>query len=249
MGSDVLAVSDKKPAAITTSDQANALFADSLSKLQTKNFAGAKQELDECVSWGTKAKDPNYLGNSLWLRGITEVDLLPPGTGSQPAEGDFKTAADIFKTLPNFDLVRFGELEQERGTNLENLHQMPQAISAFKDGSAMVAKSPDLMNPLSAASNKQVELLYDIGSADNQTGNYSDAVTNFTKAANIVRNNLRAQPNNTSAEFQNEQNRFGQIVRALKTSFDGQGEDGLAKVTELIKNFEANEKTVASGKS
>lgn len=248
MGSDVPAVTEVKHSAITTSDQANALFADSLSKLQRKDFAGAKQELDDCVSWGNKANNRDFQINSLWLRGITEVDLQPPGTGSQPAEADFKRAANLAKGLPNFDLVRFGELEQERGVNLENLNQMPQAISAFKEGAAMLSKDPQLANPLSPATFKQVELLHDIGTADNQSGSFNDAVINLTKAASIVRGQMRVQLS-PSAQFKQEQSTFGEIVTELKSSYDSLGQDGLAKVTELIKNFEAAEKTALNGKS
>jgi hypothetical protein len=112
----------------------------------------------------------------------------------------------------------------------------------------MLSKDPQLANPLSPATFKQVELLHDIGTADNQSGSFNDAVTNLTKAASIVRGQMRVQLS-PSPQFKQEQSTFGEIVTELKSSYDSLGQDGLAKVTELIKNFEAAEKTASNGKT
>lgn len=224
----------------TTASEASALMAQSLVALQRKDFPLGKRLLDACVAWGETAHDPNYLTNVLWLRGITEVDLLSPGVGSPAAEADFKRAADLARAVENFDLVRLAELEQQRGVNLENLNQLPQALVAFRDGADVISRDPDLVDRLSPASNKQIELLYDVGTTDQLTGDYDGAVAIFIKAATLVRGQMRLTPTNTQ-DYNLETEQFADIIRRLKESYDKQGQDGLAKVTDLIHQFEREE--------
>jgi tetratricopeptide (TPR) repeat protein len=224
-----------------TVEGAKQLLADSMVLIQNKSFARAKVNLDDCIDWGESTKDFDYLANAYWLRAITEVDLLAPGTGSAPAESDFERAVDAASGLPHFSLARFGELEQQRGVNLENLHQIAPALAAFRQGAEAISQSPDLMNRLSPESKKQIELLYDIGAADELLGDYRDEATSFVKAATILRSQMALSPT-SSVDGKEERSRFDAIIRALKTAYDKQGVDGLARVTELINHFQAVDK-------
>jgi hypothetical protein len=241
MAGDIVAVKNSGQTPVANQEQATKLFNDALqNKFVHKDFAGAKQELDDCVSWGEKSHNKSFLTESLFLRAIVDVDLKPPGTGSQDAEADFKKAAENAKTLPNFDLVRFGELEQQRGANLRNLNRPGDALTAYQDGLAALAKSPDADKPLSPATDKKVELLYDIGVTDEQTKNFSGATTSLSDAARAVRTQLRVQVPNSPA-FKAEWSRFSTIMTELQSAYDKQGVDGAAKVAALKKTFECEE--------
>lgn len=239
------ALRDPGKTPITNQEQANALFNDALqNKFAHKDFAGAKKELDDCVAWGQSSSNNKFLTESLFLRGIVNVDLKPAGTGSPEAEADFKKAADVAKTLPDFDLVRFGELEQQRGSNLRNLNRGEDAVKAYQDGLNALAKSPDLKNPLSGATDKKVELLYDTGVTDEGLKNFAGATDKLTEAARLVRSQLRVQDANNPA-FKAEASRFTVIMSELRSAYNKKGENGQEKVAALTKSFECEENSKA----